>query len=282
MQPRHRLARDRRARRGGRGLRGGRRRSAAAAPRRLCLPAAGPARRGGGGLSRRCSRAFPDDCESWNNLGNVRAASGDVDGAVAAFRRAIALRPDIVEMVLNLSDALGAGGAARGAGGGDARGGAGSARTMPRVQTELGLAAAEARDFDGGRARLSRGDPARSRLHLRLCSSSACCSRISNRRRRSRRAGRQAAPAAPELGFLKAWALRRQGAFAEALPLAEAAPADDQSGAPRAIARRDVRPARRAGARLRRLRRDEPRRARRPAGAGRPELSREVAASAAR
>ena len=54
--------------------------------------------------------AFPEDFESWNNLGNVRAAMGDPDGAADAFQRAIALRPDIVEMVFNLSEVLAAAG----------------------------------------------------------------------------------------------------------------------------------------------------------------------------
>ena len=50
---------------------------------------------------------MPDDWESLNNLGNVRRAAGDLDGAIHAFRQAIALRPDLVEMVFNLSNALG-------------------------------------------------------------------------------------------------------------------------------------------------------------------------------
>ena len=80
---------------------------------------------------RRCSPPFPDDFESWNNLGNVRAALGDLDGAVAAFQQAITLRPDIVEMVINLSEVLAARRAARGAPGGDARGGAGQPGRRP-------------------------------------------------------------------------------------------------------------------------------------------------------
>ena len=55
-------------------------------------------------------------------------------------------------------------------------------------------------------------------------SSSACCSRRRTGSTSSKRCWRRA-PDAPELGFLRAWLLRRQGRFAEALPLAEAAPA---------------------------------------------------------
>ena len=67
-------------------------------------------------------------------------------------------------------------------------------------------------------------------------------------------AGKARGLAGPELGFIKAWALRRQGRFAEALPLAEATPETDQSGAAQPAARRAVRPARRCRPRLRRLR----------------------------
>ena len=77
------------------------------------------------------------------------------------------------------------------------------------------------------------------------------------RSRRSGRGGRGRGVAEAELGFIRAWALRRQGKFAEALPLAEAIAGDHPSGPPRAAHRRARRPARRAGARLRRLRGDE-------------------------
>ena len=50
--------------------------------------------------------AAPQDFESWNNLGNVLVEAGELDGAVDAFQHAIELRPDIVEMVINLSDTL--------------------------------------------------------------------------------------------------------------------------------------------------------------------------------
>src|SRR5204863_281091 len=51
-------------------------------------------------------RATPGDWESWNNLGNVRSALGDTGRAAAALRQAIRLRPDMIEMVLNLSGVL--------------------------------------------------------------------------------------------------------------------------------------------------------------------------------
>ena len=84
-------------------------------------------------------RAFPTDWESFNNYGNVLLALDRFEAAVAAFRRAIQLRPDRQEMVFNLSEAL-------------ARAERHEERQAvmrtcaaidgddPRVQTELGLA----------------------------------------------------------------------------------------------------------------------------------------------
>ena len=166
--------------------------------------------------------AFPDDWESANNLGNVRRALGDLDGAVRAFRAAIAARPDLVEMVFNLSNALGA------AGRHDERLAlmAEAARAAPgdaRVQTEYGVAAAEGRDFAAAEAAYraaiaadSGFTPAFIELGLLL---------ETQNRLADLEALLGAAPAAPELAFLEAWLLRRRGRFAEALPLAEAAPA---------------------------------------------------------
>ncbi len=50
--------------------------------------------------------AWPDDHESWNNLGNVRRESGDSEGAVEALSRAVALRPDLAAVRRNLGVAL--------------------------------------------------------------------------------------------------------------------------------------------------------------------------------
>lgn len=54
----------------------------------------------------RVTNAAPDDFESWNNLGNARAALGDIDGSLHAMERAIALRPDITPIRLNHASTL--------------------------------------------------------------------------------------------------------------------------------------------------------------------------------
>ena len=55
---------------------------------------------------RRTVERFPDDFESWNNLGNAGAALGDGDTSLAALERAAALRPDIAPLGLNLATTL--------------------------------------------------------------------------------------------------------------------------------------------------------------------------------
>jgi len=169
--------------------------------------------------------AFPADFESWNNLGNVRGALGDADGAIAAFQRAIVLRPDIVEMVINLSEVLSAAdrqeerlAVMREA-----------ARVSPDnavVQNELGLAAASVRDFETAEAAYRaaiRLDPHSVSAWLELGLLLENLNRVDDLAALVGEAEATGLTGA-ELGFVKAWALRRQGRFEEALPLAEATP----------------------------------------------------------
>ncbi len=169
--------------------------------------------------------AAPEDFESWNNLGNVLADAGQFDAAADAFQQAILLRPDIVEMVINLSDVLGRGDRT----GARVRVMEEAARVSPddaRIQTELGLAEAAARDFDAAErafreaVRLDRHATS-AWLELGLL--------LENLNRIDELAALVSEAEAvgetgPEIGFLKAWVLRRRNRFDEALPLAEATP----------------------------------------------------------
>jgi tetratricopeptide (TPR) repeat protein len=171
-------------------------------------------------------RAAPGDWESWNNLGNARAALGETEGAAAALRQAIRLRPDMVEMVINLSGVLDRGERV------DERQALmrEAARVSPeisRVQTELGLAEAAAGDFAAAEAALRRAirlDPAGIAPYLELGILLESLNRTDDLAALADLAEEQG-PGGAEAGFLRAWALRRQGRFAEALPLVEAAPA---------------------------------------------------------
>jgi tetratricopeptide (TPR) repeat protein len=169
--------------------------------------------------------AAPEDFESWNNLGNVLIEAGESGTAVEAFREAIRLRPDIVEMVINLSDAL-----ARADRPEDRQSMMReAARVSPddaRIQTELGLAEAGGRDFEAAErafraaVRLDRHATA-AWLELGLLLENL--NRIDDLAALVAEA-EAAGERGPELGFLKAWALRRRNRFEEALPLAEATP----------------------------------------------------------
>jgi tetratricopeptide (TPR) repeat protein len=169
-------------------------------------------------------RAVPGDWESLNNLGNVRSALGEADAAVDAFREAIALKPDMVEMVINLSDALGQAErtAERQAVMREA------ARISPdhaRVQIQLGLAEADIRDFDAAerafRAAI-RLEPGNISAWLELALLLENLNRVDDLAALVDQA--EAIAGGPEANFIRAWALRRQGRFDEALPLVEAVP----------------------------------------------------------
>ncbi len=169
--------------------------------------------------------AFPTDFESWNNLGNVSAALDDAEGALAAFQQAIDLRPDIVHIYMNASEAL-------------AqvernevrqqimRAAAKLAPDSPAVLTELGLAESAVRSYAEAEAAYRealRLDPRFLSAYLELGLLFENLNRVEELAALVERAEAQGM-ADPELGFIKAWALRRQGRFAEALPLAEAIP----------------------------------------------------------
>ncbi|MHC4339432.1 MAG: serine/threonine-protein kinase [Planctomycetota bacterium] len=57
-------------------------------------------------LARRATDKEPGSADYWNLLGAALATRGDLPGAVAAFREAVRLRPDLAERQLNLAKAL--------------------------------------------------------------------------------------------------------------------------------------------------------------------------------
>ncbi|WP_284734582.1 tetratricopeptide repeat-containing sulfotransferase family protein [Sphingosinicella terrae] len=168
----------------------------------------------------------PADFEAWNNLGNVRAAAGDLSGAIAAVQKAIELRPDVPQMYLNLSDMLGRAELheSRQA---LMRTLAETAPPDPVLFTELGLAEVAARDFASGERAFRealRLDPRHTAAYLELGLLLDSLNRIDALESLVAEAGRRGLDGA-EIGFIKAWALRRRGRFAEAQALADATPA---------------------------------------------------------
>ena len=169
-------------------------------------------------------RAVPGDWESLNNLGNVRAAMGEAEAAVDLFLQALALNPEMVEIVINLSDALGQ--AERAEERQQVmREAARVSPDHPRVQLQLGFAEAGARDFPAAerafRAAI-RLDPGNIAAWLELALVLESLNRVKELDALVAQA--EAAAGGPETAFIRAWALRRQGRFAEALPLVEAVP----------------------------------------------------------
>ncbi|HEX8580414.1 MAG TPA: sulfotransferase [Allosphingosinicella sp.] len=168
---------------------------------------------------------MPSDFESWNNLGNALAAIGDLRGAATALERAIRIRPDVLQMYINASEIL-------------AkldqpearqrllRDAAWRAPEDPQIWAELGLAENGARDFDAAARAfrhaisLSKGfTPAYLDLGLMLENLNRI-DELAELVGQAEADGRDE----PEIRFIKAWLLRRQGHLEEALELAEATP----------------------------------------------------------
>jgi len=169
--------------------------------------------------------AAPDDFESWNNLGNVRLAQGQLEGAIAALGRAINLRSDFIPIYLNLSEALAQADRPE-----DRRALISeAARRAPqdaKVQMELGMAEAGTANYPAAERALRnsiRLDPRSIAAYVELGML------LENMNKLEALdalvvAAEENGVAGPELDFLRASTLRRQGRFAEALILAEAAP----------------------------------------------------------
>jgi tetratricopeptide (TPR) repeat protein len=179
-----------------------------------------------GDAYRTALEAAPQDWESWNNLGNCLAASGDSAGAIAAFENAVnrSAYPSLPEVFLNLARALGT------VGNRDARlrNAEEAARRFPEhpsIRIEHGLAliglgrneeaiavlrsaAVEEAGFGEGHVELGLLYEHTNRLED-LDALLAATARTG---------------AGPERDFISAWALRRQNRFEEAKLLADQVP----------------------------------------------------------
>jgi tetratricopeptide (TPR) repeat protein len=170
--------------------------------------------------------ADPGDFEAWNNLGNVRAILGDADGALLAYQQAVLLRPDQVDIYLNASEQLVV------VGDDQARlllmrSGAEVAPDRADILTELGLAEASVRHYAEAEAAYRQAlanDPTYLAAYLELGMLLENLNRVDDLVALVAAAEANGAGEA-ELAFIRAWALRRQGRFAEAQPIAEAIPA---------------------------------------------------------
>lgn len=174
---------------------------------------------------RRALAAMPDDYEGWNNLGNACAQAGDGDGAIAAFERAINLKPDLPVLYINLSKALMPLDRAE-----DRqrvmRIAADVAPEDAEVQAELGLAEAGARDFVAAEAALRRSikiAPAEMPAYVDLGLMLENLNRIDDLEALIEQAD-AAGLKGGEVDFLRAWLLRRRGDLDGALQLAERTP----------------------------------------------------------
>lgn len=169
--------------------------------------------------------AFPDDFESWNNLGNLHAAIGDGEGALPLLRKAIELRPDIMLPYINLSKLLAElqrfderRAVMRDAAARDS--------SDAEVQLELGLAEASVRAFEEAEAAYRAAIRLNGKsisAYLELAVLLENLNRVDALADLAREAEARGLSAG-ETGFIEAWSLRRQGRFEEALPFARAIP----------------------------------------------------------
>jgi tetratricopeptide (TPR) repeat protein len=168
----------------------------------------------------------PQDFESWNNLGSVRAELGDIEGAITAYRRALELRPDLTEITINLSkqlDRLGARAERQSV----LRARAAMTPDDAELQTELGLAETAMRSFAEGEQAYRtalRLKPGLTLAYVELGLLLENLNRVDDLATLIGDLERDSVNE-PELDFLRAWLLRRWGHTEDAMRLAERVPA---------------------------------------------------------
>lgn len=170
--------------------------------------------------------ALPDDFESWNNLGNLHAATGHGELSEAPLRKAIALRPDIALPYLNLAKLLT--GLLRPE----------DAATLLRtavtavpghaeIHAELGLAEAALGHFDAAEAAYRTAielSPGFTPAYVDLAVLLDNLNKVDALSELSEAARAKAIDDDSGIGFLHAAALRRGGAHGKALKIAERIP----------------------------------------------------------
>ena len=172
---------------------------------------------------RRVLDRFPEDSESWDNLGTLLLDRGDLGDALEAFRNSIALRP-LPSVFVNLARALAAG-EHHGERQNLLREGARQFPDDVTLLVELGLAEGAVGDHAAAEAayrRALRLRPTEPRVYLEFGMLLEKLNRIEELGDLIAEAKAQGVNG-PQLAFIEAWHLHRTGRFAEALPLAEQA-----------------------------------------------------------
>lgn len=169
--------------------------------------------------------AFPDDHQSWNNLGNALVEQGDLAGASTALGQAAKLRPDLVPILINLANVLTRADlpeACRDA----MREAVAHHPRDPSLHLELGLAETGVRDFPAAerafRAAIALSEGF-SPAYLELGLLFENLNRIDDLEALIAQADADGVDRI-EIDFLRAWNLRRRGRLDAALPLAQRTP----------------------------------------------------------
>lgn len=170
--------------------------------------------------------ALPDDFESWNNLGNLHAATGYGERAEEPLRKAIALRPDVALPYLNLAKLLT--GLQRSE---DSavllRAAVAKIPDHAEMQAELGLAESALGRFDAAENAYRRAidlSDAFTPAYVDLAVLLDSLNKVDALAALSEQAREKGIGDETGIGFLHATALRRQNAYAQALEIARAIP----------------------------------------------------------
>lgn len=173
---------------------------------------------------RRAIAGDASDLSAWNNLGNVLSQSGDFDGAIQALEKAIALAPGELRIYLNLAEVL------READRPEARlkvltDARDLAPEDQQVLVELGVTYARVDNLDAAITTLKRAielSPGFCDAHIELGMIYENLNRVDELTELVESVDHATAP--PEFAFLLAWQARRNGRFEDAAAFAAKIP----------------------------------------------------------